>query len=143
MRRSAAVALCLAAFALVADASATVTPARGMWGLALGMTPAQVRAKLGEAATSGTRWSYWNVTVTFRGGRVAELTTAKRAERLSNGLGVSSTEAQLRRAFPSIRCGAWGIFRRCRLGPDTSGSRVTDCGGFRGRVFQIPVARLP
>jgi hypothetical protein len=143
MRRFAAAAFCFTACVLAADASATVEPGRGMWGLALGMTQAQVRAKLGGAATSGTRWSYWNVTVTFRRGRVAELSTAKRAERLSNGLGVSSTEAQLRKAFPSIRCGAWGIFRRCRLGKEAPGSRVTDFGLFRGRVFLITVARLP
>lgn len=141
MRRIAAAALI--SLALAASASATIKPARGMSGITLGMTPAQVQGKLGRPVVkSGPRWYYPTVHVTFRGARVAELTTAKKAERLSNGLGIHSSEGQLQTAFPQIRCAVWTIFRRCRLGTGVPGSRVTDFMLARGRVFQITIARL-
>jgi hypothetical protein len=143
MRRLAAAALVLAALALPAGASATIKPARGMSGVTLGMTPAQVQAKLGaRVLKSGPRWYYPTLTLTFRGGRVVELTTRKMYERLANGLGIRSTERQLRAAFPRIRCEAWTIFRRCRLGSDAKGSPVTDFIVDRGRVTQITIARI-
>jgi hypothetical protein len=143
MRRLAAAALCLVALPLAAGASATIKPAHGMAGVVLGMSPAHVQAKLGRPVVrSGGRWYYPTVHVTFRGARVAELTTTKKAERLSNGLGIHSTERQLRAALPQIRCAAWTIFRRCRLGRSARGSRVTDFILARGRVFQITIARL-
>jgi hypothetical protein len=140
MRRLAAAALCFASLALAAGASATIKPARGMSGVTLGMTPAQVQAKLGSRVLkSGRRWYYPALTLTFRGARVVEITTRKMHLRLSNGLGVRSTERQLRAAFPQIRCEAWTIFRRCRLG---TGARVTDFLVDRGRVTQITIALI-
>jgi hypothetical protein len=144
MRRLAAAALCLSCLAFAAGASATIKPARGMAGVTLGMSPAQVQGKLGRPVVkSGGRWYYPTVHVTFRGGRVAELTTTKKAERLSNGIGIHSSEGQLKTAFPLIRCAVWTIFRRCRLGSGAPGSRVTDFILARGSVFQITIARLP
>jgi hypothetical protein len=144
MRRLAAAVVCLAVLALAAGASATIKPARGMSGVMLGMTPAQVQAKLGRPVVkSGGRWYYPTLNVTFRAARVAELTTTKKAERLSNGIGIHSSEGQLRTAFPQVRCAAWSVFRRCRLGSGAPGSRVTDFILARGRVFQITIARLP
>ena len=144
MRRFAAAALGLAILALAPSASATIKPARGMSGISLGMTPAQVQAKLGRPVVkSGAKWYYPTLHVTFRARRVAELTTTKKAERLSNGLGIHSSEGQLQTAFPQIRCAVWTIFRRCRLGSGAPGSRVTDFMLARGRVFQITIARLP
>lgn len=143
MRRLAAAALCLLVLACAAGASATIKPARGMSGVMLGMTPGQVQTKLGRPVVkSGGRWYYPTVNVTFRRGRVAELMTTKKVERLSNGIGIHSSEGQLRTAFPQIRCAPVSIFRRCRLGRDAPGSRVTDFMLARGRVFQITIARL-
>jgi hypothetical protein len=143
MRRLAAAALCLAVLAPAAGASATIKPARGMSGVVLGMSPAQVQGKLGRPVVkSGGKWYYPTLHVTFRAARVVELTTTKKAERLSNGLGIHSSEGQLRTAFPQIRCAAWTIFRRCRLGSGAPGSRVTDFMLARGRVFQITIARV-
>jgi hypothetical protein len=142
MRRLAAAALCLS-LALAAEASATIKPARGIAGVMLGMSPAQVQAKLGRPVVkSGGRWYYPTVHVTFRGARVVEVTTTKKAERLSNGIGIHSTEGQVQTAFPQARCAVWTIFRRCRLGSGARGSRVTDFILARGRVFQITIARL-
>jgi hypothetical protein len=143
MRRLAAAALCLSCLALAAGASATIKPARGMAGVMLGMSPAQVQAKLGRPVVkSGGRWYYPTVHVTFRAARVVELTTTKKAERLSNGIGIHSTEGQVQTAFPQAKCAVWTIFRRCRLGSGARGSRVTDFILARGRVFQITIARL-
>ncbi|MBA2360984.1 MAG: hypothetical protein H0V79_08650 [Actinobacteria bacterium] len=140
---------CFAAAALVglilaATAAATIKPARGMTGLALGMTPAQVQVKLGRPIGKGSgRWYYARVWVGFRARRVVELTTTRSAERLANGLGVDSTEAQIRSAFPQANCAAAAPFRRCRLGSGEPGTRVTDFTIGRGRVLQITIAQLP
>jgi hypothetical protein len=138
------VAAALAALCLAGAAGATIKPGRGMSGLALGMTPAQVQAKLGSpGARAAGRWYYPRVWVGFRSRRVVELTTTRSTERLANGLGVDSTEAQLRAAFPHVRCAAALAFRRCRLGSDSRGSRVTDFLMGRGRVLQITIQQLP
>ena len=140
------VAAALAAFVLAASASAgaTIKPGRGMSGLVLGMTPAQVQAKLGRpVGKGGGRWYYARVWVGFRSRRVVELTTTRSTERLSNGLGVDSSEAQVRAAFPQIKCAAAVPFRRCRLGSGEPGTRVTDFMIGRGRVLQVTIQQLP
>ena len=140
---------CLAAAALVAlilatAATATIKPARGMSGVALGMTPTQVAGKLGRpVGKSHTRWYYPRVWIGFRGRRVVEVTTTRSPERLSNGLGVDSSEAQVRAAFPQVACTPAGTFRRCRLGSGAPGTRVTDFMVGRGRVLQITILQLP
>ena len=93
-------AAALAALILAAAATATIKPARGMSGVVLGMTPTQVAAKLGRpVGKSRTRWYYARVWVGFRGRRVVEVTTTRSTERLLNGLGVDSTESEVRATF--------------------------------------------
>jgi hypothetical protein len=141
MRRLAATAL--ASLLVAGPAAATIKPARGMSGISLGMTPAQVQAKLGRPVGKGVgRWYYPRVWVGFRGRRVVEVTTTRSTERLANGLGVDSTEAQLRAAYPQVQCTAASPFRRCRLGSGAPGTRVTDFMIGRGRVLQISVLQL-
>lgn len=131
----------VAALAFAANAGATIRPHYGMSGIVLGMTKAGVRAKLGPPiGTGGARWYYARVWVGFRAGRVVEVTTTRSTERLANGLGVDSTEAAVRRAFPRAVCAPWSVYRRCRL---QSGRRVTDFTIGRGRVLQITVLLLP
>jgi hypothetical protein len=115
-----------------------------MSGVTLGMTPAQVQAKLGRSlGRAPGRWYYPRVWVGFRARRVVEVTTTRSTERLANGLGVDSSEAQIRAAFPQVKCAAVLPFRRCRLGSGLPGSRVTDFMIGRGRVIQISVLQLP
>lgn len=134
----------LAALFLAGYAGATIKPARGMSGITLGMTPTQVAAKLGRpVGKSHTRWYYPRVWVGFRGRRVVELTTTRSTERLANGLGVDSSEAQVRATYPQAQCAQAGVFRRCRLGSGAPRSRVTDFMIGRGRVLQISILLLP
>ena len=137
-------AAALAALILTAAATATIKPARGMSGVVLGMTPTQVAAKLGRpVGKSRTRWYYPRVWVGFRGRRVVEVSTTRSTERLSNGLGVDSSEADVRSAFPQAQCAQTGAFRRCRLGTGARRSRVTDFTIGRGRVLQVTIQLLP
>jgi hypothetical protein len=138
------VALCSMILALPAGVSATIKPARGMSGIALGMTPTQVAAKLGRPiGKSRTRWYYPRVWVGFRSRRVVEVTTTRSTERLANGLGVDSSEAQVRGTYPQAQCAQAGTFRRCRLGSGARGTRVTDFMIGRGRVLQVSILLLP
>jgi hypothetical protein len=144
MRRILAAAL--AALCLAGTAGATIKPGRGMSGVELGMTPAQVQARLGRPVAKGTwKWFYARVTVTFRNRRVVELMTTRSAERFANGLGVDSSQAELRTAFPRLRCAPMPPFyQRCRLGTGEPKSRVTDfiLGNTR-RVIYVIVTQLP
>ncbi len=144
MRRTLALVLAGAVLTLPATAAATIRPQKGMSGLSLGMTKAQVQSKLGRPiGTGGGRYYYARVWVAFRLGRVVEITTTRSSERTASGIGVDSTEAAVRRAYPSVTCGAAAGFRRCRLGSGEPGTRATDFLLGRGRVLQISVLLLP
>jgi hypothetical protein len=139
-------AAALAALCLAGAAGATIKPGRGMSRVELGMTPAQVQAKLGRPVARGSwKWFYARVTVTFRNRRVVELMTTRSAERLANGLGVDSSEGEVKAAFPRLKCAAMPPFyRRCRLGTGAPGSRNTDfIFGTTHRVIYVIVTKLP
>jgi hypothetical protein len=144
MRRFLAAAL--AALCLAGAAGATIKPGRGMSRVELGMTPAQVQAKLGRpVAKGGWKWFYARVTVTFRNRRVVELMTTRSTERFVNGLGVDSSQAEVRAAFPQVRCSPMPPFyQRCRLGTGAPKSRVTDfILGTTRRVIYVIITQLP
>jgi hypothetical protein len=144
MRRLLAIAAAGIALLAVNPALATIRPQRGMSGVSLGMTKAQVQAKLGRPiGTGGGRYYYSRVWVGFRVGRVAEITTTRSTERTASGVGVDSTEAQIRRSYPSVTCGPAAGFRRCRLGTGEPGTRATDFLLGHGRVLQITIQLLP
>ena len=144
MRRLLAIAAAGIALLVASPAVATIRPQKGMSGLWLGMTKAQVQAKLGRPiGTGGGRYYYARVWVGFRLGRVVEITTTRSSERTASGVGVDSTEAQVRRSYPSVTCGPAGGFRRCRLGSGNPGTRATDFLLGRGRVLQITIQLLP
>ena len=146
MRRVLAAALAATSLVGSASAGATIKPARGMSRVELGMTPAQVQAKLGRpVAKGGFKWFYARVTVTFRNRRVVELVTTRSTERFANGLGVDSSEAEVKAAWPQLKCAAMPPFyRRCRLGTSAPGSRNTDfIFGTTRRVIYVIVTKLP
>ena len=144
MRRTLALVLAGAALALPTAAAATIRPQQGMSGVVLGMTKAQVQARLGRPiGQGGARWYFARVWVGFRAGRATEISTTRSTERTASGLGVGSTEAAVRRDFPRAVCAPWSVFRRCRFGSGQPGTRVTDFTIGHGRVLQITVALLP
>ena len=105
------------------------------------------------AALAAVAYSFWHieevtparVTVTFRNRRVVELMTTRSTERFANGLGVDSSEAQVRAAWPQVKCAAMPPFyRRCRLGTGAPGSRNTDfIFGTTHRAIYVIVTKLP
>jgi hypothetical protein len=144
MRRFLALAAAGITLLAAQSAVATIKPQKGMSGLWLGMTKAQVQSKLGRPiGTGGGRFYYSRVWVGFRLGRVVEVTTTRSTERTPSGVGVDSSEAAVRRAYPSVVCGPAAGFRRCRLGSGRPGTRATDFLLGRGRVLQVTVQLLP
>jgi hypothetical protein len=138
--------LTVAGIALLAvqPAVATIRPQYGMSHVVLGMTKAQVRARLGAPIGSGGgRFYYPRVWVGFRLGRVVEVTTIRSTERTASGIGVASSEAAVRAAYRSVVCTPFGGFRRCRLGSGKPGTRATDFLLGHGRVVQVSVLLLP
>lgn len=144
MRRYLAISAAGVTLLAAQSAAATIRPQHGMSRVVLGMTKAQVRARLGAPIGSGGgRFYYARVWVGFRLGRVAEVTTTRSTERTASGIGVDSSESEVRRAYPSVVCSASGGFRRCRLGSGKPGTRATDFLLGHGRVLQVTVQLLP
>jgi hypothetical protein len=144
MRRLLAFASVGIALLTAQQAAATIRPQRGMSGVVLGMTKAQVVGRLGRPIGSGGGRIYFaRVWVGFRSGRAVEITTTRSTERTAKGVGVDSPEATVRGAYPSVVCGAAGGFRRCRLGTGKPGTRATDFMLGHGRVLQVTVQLLP
>ena len=143
MRRF-AVALIVLALIAAAPANAIIRPQKGMSGITLGMTKAQVRAKLGSPIGSGSGRLYFaRVWVGFRLGRAVEITTTRSSEHTGSGLGVGASEAAVHHSYPAVKCAPFGGFRRCRLGTGQPGTRATDFLIGHGQVLQITVSLLP
>lgn len=139
------------------SSDAAIEPKRGIAGVRLAMTAADVREVLGRPASrqasrlhgGWTEWRYRRppMRVTFDDlGRAWDVRTEARAHRTREGVGVGSTEAELRRALPGLRCRPYG-------GPPRYRNRrsCTDGRGFGepfttftvvdGRVESVTVAR--
>ena len=104
---------------------------------------AELRERTAQVARGGGRFFYARVWVGFRLGRVVEVTTTRSTERTASGVGVDSSESEVRRSYPSVVCAPSGGFRRCRLGSGRPGTRATDFLIGHGRVLQITVQLLP
>jgi hypothetical protein len=139
-------ALTAAGLSLLAaqSASATIRPQYGMSRVVLGMTKSQVMARLGRPIGSGGgRLYYARVWIGFRNRRAVEITTTRATEHTASGVGVGSTEAAVRRSYPSVVCAPFGGFRRCRLGSSKPGTRATDFMLGHGLVLQVTVQLIP
>ena len=141
----AAVAAALLLGFAATPARAIIVPQRSIAGVALDMTKAQVRAKLGAPprVRNGrndfgvwTQFVYPRVEVTFQGGNaVTGLQTTSPKERTAGGAHVGSTKAQLLARVNGLKCETG----HCFLGSFTAGKRVTDFFLRRGRVTRIVV----
>lgn len=150
MARLAVVAVALtAALAVTPAAPARIVVQKSIAGVPLRMTRANVIAKLGQPPKirSGTnifgRWTeflYPRVRVTFQSGPlVTALRTTSGRERTARGIGVGSTEAQVRARVAGVRCRTDGGFRHCWVGRFLPGRLVTDFHVRRGRVSAVVI----
>lgn len=135
--------------AVPAVAAAKLVVNHGMFGVTLGSSPAQVRAKLGKPnsivhISGDAEWVYVRdrVVVLFKGSRpsVGSLFTRNRSERTAGGIGVGSTRQQVQKAFPGANCTHSGCIVLSQLAGKTYG---TDFGlDGSGRVSSILVSQL-
>ena len=147
MRRLALLCVTIALLAVVPGAGAAIVVQRGMGGATLGMTHAQVRAKLGSPlrVRRGTNefgpWRelvYRDFRVSMQGLRtVTAFTTVSPRERTARGIGVGSTEAQVRARVAGVRCRTEFGTRHCFVGRFLPGRRITDFTIRRGRVSRV------
>jgi hypothetical protein len=142
--------LVAALLALSPAAGATIHLQRGLAGLEVGMTRAQVERVAGRPIrVRRLRNEFGSVTqlfyphallVTLQGDRrVTALSTTGRIERTRSGIGVGSTGAQVLRLVPGTRCETTGGFGHCFLGSFTPGARVTDFALKNRRVSRVTV----
>jgi hypothetical protein len=137
-----------------APAHAVVVPQKGMKGVELEMTPAQVREVLGgpdraafvrhEIMGRVRVWRYGLTRLTFNGtsadAQVIALDTTSRKERFAGGVGVGSTRSTVKRRLRGVRCLVEFTYDHCFLGAFRPGRRVTDLAmDRRGRVARITV----
>ena len=142
--------LLVAALAAPGAAQALIQVDRGIAGVRLGNTQAQVRAALGkpDRAKGGTNpfgpfleWRYkGGIRVLFQGRRnVSSVATTGLGDRTANGVGVGSRERTVRRRVPGVRCETIAGVRSCHTGEFAPGRRVTDFLIRRGRVRRVTV----
>jgi hypothetical protein len=149
MRAALVVSAVLVSLVSVAPTAAAIVVQRGIAGLELRMTKADVRAKLGKPTKirtgkndfgKYTEFVYPRVTVLFQSGsRVTALRTFSRAERTSAGIGVGSSEARVKAKVAGVRCSTESGLRHCYVGRFLPGRRVTDFQIRRGRVTSVVV----
>ena len=138
MRRlpAALLAAALAALAAPAGAAALIQVDRGIAGVRLGNTQAQVRAALGppSSTTTGTndfggftQYRYrGGLRVLFTGGDAVTLvSTTGLGDRTIRGVGVGSRERAVRRRVPGVRCRTIAGDRMCHTNRFAAGERIT------------------
>ena len=141
----------LLAFALAPSAHAAIQLDRGIAGARLGNTRAEVRAALGSPSKVGTgtndfgrwvRYTYPGKIIVFFQGReqVTSVETAGLGDRTARGIGVGSTEGELKGAVKGLQCESLGgTTSSCRTGPLEAGNRLTDFRVANGRVESVLV----
>jgi hypothetical protein len=146
MRRVRRVALVLLfVLAFPSGAGATIVVQKGIAGVRLHMTKAQVRARLGppQHVQTGhndfgryTEFLYSRVRVTFQSGaKVTGMRTTSPLERTTAGIGVGSSKAKVSAGVRGVRCGT----QQCVVGRLLPGRVVTSFLLQHGRVRAVVV----
>jgi hypothetical protein len=143
-----------AALAVPASAGASIVPQQGMLGVKLGMTSAQIRARLGppdairhpsnEIIGRYTEYRYGEVRVSLfeSNSQAFNFFTRGRSARTVKGVGVGSPETYVKTAVPGVTCKTQFGFRTCTVGQALAGRIVTDFRIGGGRVSSVSVGRV-
>ncbi len=140
-----------------AAANGSLVPQGSIRGVKVGMTLTQVRERLGNPTSNrATRHPILGLTRTLRYGQltvsldgrastapVTAVETESRADRTAAGLGVGSTERQLRSGLKGLKCETDLGYRTCVLGVLRPGRLVTDFSlSTSGRVKRVTLGRV-
>jgi hypothetical protein len=150
LKRSLLVLATTAALAAAAPAAAVIQVDRGISGVRLGNSSAEVKAALGQPARvvhghndfgSFTKYKYvGGITVLFQSGStVTAVATSGRGDRTNAGVGVRSRERAVRTKVPGVKCETIAGSRSCHTGSFTPGTRLTDFLIRKGRVKRVTV----
>ncbi len=143
-------AICIAAaLAIAAPARTAIVVQRGIAGIELQMTKAQVRANLGRPMRVRTGTNefgafrelvYRRITVTFQSGpRVTNVRTASPLERTARDVGVGTPKAQVMARVHTVSCVNESGFRHCFVGKFLPGRTVTDFRLRNGHVSSVSI----
>ena len=139
------------------SANGSLVPQGSIRGVKVGMTLTQVRERLGNPTSNrATRHPILGLTRTLRYGQltvsfdgrantapVTAVVTESRADRTASGLGVGSTERQLRSGLKGLKCETELGYRTCVLGVLRPGRLVTDFSlSTSGRVKRVTLGRV-
>jgi len=139
-----------ATLAVPAAASALVQVDKGIGGARLGNTIAQVHAALGRpsrVANGSNDFGRFRqetyaggIVVFYQGARtVTSVVTTGLGDRTAKGVGVGSSEADVRAKVPGVRCETTAGSRSCHTHSFRPGRRVTDFFFRSGKVARVTV----
>jgi hypothetical protein len=131
-------------------AQALIQVDAGIAGARLGATRDQVRAALGKPIKIRTlkndfgpyveyRFS-GGIRVTFQGKtNVTAVTTTGKSDLTTSGIGVGSTESQVKAKIKGVKCEGVGTARSCHTGEFKAGKTVTDFRIENGNVSSVTI----
>jgi hypothetical protein len=132
-------------------AQAVIQVQKGITGIRLGMSQAQVKAGLGRPFRTKTGHNDFGpftqflyrggITITFQGNAsVTAVAITGQTDRTPNGVGVGSTETQVKAGVRGVKCQTLAAVRDCHVGAFRPGMRVTDFTlGPSGRVTRVTI----
>jgi hypothetical protein len=143
---------CALALTQAPGALALIQLDKGISGVRIGNTKAQVRASLGTPQKSRAgqndfghfvQYSYaGGITVMFQGeDRVSSVVTTGLGDRTSSGIGVDSPEDAVKN-ISGIKCETIASSRSCHTGRFVSGRKITDFRISGGKVTSVFVGQV-